>query len=410
MMKRGIPAFYEIINNDLFGGLTLKKRIIIIAFFSLLVVVLLLVYFGQRSARLEELYYSGTLEATEAELSFQVSGRVADLPVDEGQSVEKDQTLAVLDRSEYQARFDQAKANLDAAKADLAGLEVSLENVKKTLPADVERYQASVNALKAQQDQMEAGYRVQDVQKAEYNLSALKTAMENAGKNKERFDKLFQDKIVSEQEHDGADLQYESALKAYDSAKANLDQFKQGYRDEDVRVAKAKLAEGEAIFKQAKMNLSKIDLAEKQVDAARAKVGAADASFKLAETQLGFMELKAPYKGIITSRNLEPGEVVTIGQEVFSLADLSSIELKIYVDETEIGKVKPGQEADVTVDTFPDKIFEGKVSFISPQGEFTPKIIQTHKERVKLVYLVKVLIPNAGIELKSGMPADAVLK
>lgn len=387
-----------------------KKRIIIIAFLALLVVVILLVYFGQRSERSKTLEYSGTIEATRSQLSFQVAGKVLKVLIDEGQSVEKDQTLAILDLSEYQARYDQAKANLEAAKADLAGLEVNLETSRKTLPADVERYQASVNALKAQQDLMESGYRTQDVEKAGYNLSALKTAMENAGKNKERFEKLYQDKIVSEREYDNANLQYETALKAFESAKANLDQFKQGYRDEEVRAAKARLAEGEAVLKQSKINLSKIDLTERQVEAARAKVGAADAAFKLAETQLGFMELKAPYKGIITSRNVEPGEVVTLGQEVFSLADLSAIELKIYVDETEIGKVKPGQDAEVTVDTFPDKIYKGKVSYVSPEGEFTPKIIQTHKERVKLVYLVKILIPNAGLELKSGMPADAVLK
>ena len=101
---------------------------------------------------------------------------------------------------------------------------------------------------------------------------------------------------------------------------------------------------------------------------------------------------------------------MSIGREVFSLADLSSIELKIYVDETDIGRVKPGQEADVTVDTFDDKVFKGKVSFISPEAEFTPKIIQTHKERVKLVYMVKVLIPNPDLDLKPGMPADATLR
>jgi HlyD family secretion protein len=388
----------------------LKKRIIIIAFFTLLLVVILLVYFGQRSARLSELDYSGTLEATQSELSFQAAGRVETVPVDEGQSVEKDQILAVLDLSEYQARYDQAKANLDASKADLARLELSLEIYKKTLPADVERYSASLNALKAQLDQMEAGYRSQDIEKADYNLSSLKASMEIAQKNKERYDKLFNENIVSENEYDSANLQYETALKAYESARANMDQMKEGYRNEDVRVAKAKLVEGEAILKQAKSNLSKIDMTQKEVEAARAKVQAADAAFRLAETQLDYMELKAPFKGTITSRNIEPGEVVSLGQEVFSLADLSSIELKIFVDETEIGKVKPGQEADVMVDTFPEKVFKGKVTFISPEGEFTPKIIQTHKERVKLVYLVKVLIPNPGIELKPGMPADAVLK
>ena len=113
--------------------------------------------------------------------------------------------------------------------------------------------------------------------------------------------------------------------------------------------------------------------------------------------------------GMVTSRNIEPGETVTPGREVITISDLSRVDLKIFVDETEIGKVRPGQPVDVKVDTFPGKIYRGSVSFISPQGEFTPKIIQTKKERVKLVYLVKVSIPNPNYELKTGMPADAWL-
>jgi HlyD family secretion protein len=102
--------------------------------------------------------------------------------------------------------------------------------------------------------------------------------------------------------------------------------------------------------------------------------------------------------------------VVSPGREVLTMADLSTVDLKIFVDETEIGKVKPGQDVDVKIDTFPNKVYKGKVTFISPEGEFTPKIIQTKKERVKLVYLVKVSIPNPSFELKSGMPADAWLR
>ena len=120
-----------------------------------------------------------------------------------------------------------------------------------------------------------------------------------------------------------------------------------------------------------------------------------------------YTELRASSKGILVSRNVEPGEVVTPGQEVLSLSDLSQVDLKVFVDETEIGKVRPGQEVDVKIDTFPSKTYTGHVSFISPEGEFTPKIIQTHKERVKLVYLVKITIPNPNFELKTGMPADA---
>ena len=123
-----------------------------------------------------------------------------------------------------------------------------------------------------------------------------------------------------------------------------------------------------------------------------------------------YTQLKAPFSGIVISRNVEPGEVVTPGREVLTLSDLSRVDLKIFVDETEIGKVKPGRKVEVRIDTFPDKVYTGRISFISPEGEFTPKIIQTKKERVKLVYLVKVSIPNPRLELKSGMPADAWLR
>ncbi|MFA6344830.1 MAG: efflux RND transporter periplasmic adaptor subunit, partial [Syntrophales bacterium] len=119
---------------------------------------------------------------------------------------------------------------------------------------------------------------------------------------------------------------------------------------------------------------------------------------------------RAPFAGIITSRNIEPGETVSPGREVLTLTDLAEVDLKIFINETEIGRVRPGQAADVRVDAFPDRVFRGTVTFVSPEGEFTPKIIQTKKERVKLVYLVKVKVPNPDLSLKPGMPADAWLK
>ncbi len=154
----------------------------------------------------------------------------------------------------------------------------------------------------------------------------------------------------------------------------------------------------------------RIDAARKDIDAARAATAAARAAVDQASIQLQYTRLKAPSAGVITSRNIEPGEVVTPGREVLTLSQLDTVDLKIFVEETEIGRVKPGQKADVRVDTFPGKLFSGTVTFISPEGEFTPKIIQTKKERVKLVYLVKISIPNPAMELKSGMPADAWLR
>ena len=388
----------------------MKKGIVIGVLICLFLVAGILLLNGQNNRSSGELYYSGTIEAKQAELAFQVSGRVIDVPVEEGQFVKKDQILAVIDQSEFQARYEQALANLEGKKENLKRLELVAELAKKNLPDEVARAEAGLKVLRSQLRELESGYREQDIERAKLGLSASRDVMEEAKKNRDRYAKLFQDELVSEKEWDAIKLKYETALKEYESSKETLEMLQEGIRKETIQTARDKVSEGEIILKQARDNLKKIDAAEKEVQSARAQVRVAQSELELSKTQLGYTELKAPFGGIITSRNVEIGEVVMSGSEVLSLSDLSSVDLKIFVDETEIGKVKPGQTTEVKVDSFPDKVYKGKVSFISPEGEFTPKMIQTHKERVKLVYLVKISIPNPDLELKSGMPADAWLR
>jgi HlyD family secretion protein len=335
-----------------------KRRIIIILFIALFVGVGLFVYVGQKSNRAGELFYSGTIEATQAKLSFQVPGRVAKVNAQEGQSVKKDQIIAQLDRADYEARYEQARANLARAKKSKQQLETVLDINKKTLPAEVARAEASVK-------------------------TATDT-LANAQKNYERFEELFKKGVVSEKERDAMKLNFE--------------------------VAQSKLAEAESVLKLSQGNLGRIDAAKQDVEGSGTQIDATKATARQASIQLDYTKLKSPMDGVVTSRNIEPGETVNPGREVITVSDLSRVDLKIYVDETQIGKVKPNQEAEVMVDTFPGKVYKGVVSFISPEGEFTPKIIQTKKERVKLVYLVKISIANPNFELKSGMPADALLR
>jgi HlyD family secretion protein len=384
-----------------------KKRLILIVFLVLLLGVGALVYWGQKNERAAELYYSGTIEATQADLSFQVGGRVRDVPVDEGQAVEAGQVLAVLERESFLANRDQAVANLTRAEDTLGQAQTLLDLNRKALPAEVERAEAAVRTLEAQLAEQEAGYRSQDVQQARLALEEARITMEEARKDQVRFEQLFKRNVVAEKDKDAADLKYQTALKGYERARQAYALLKEGYRHEAIAAARARLAESRAALKLARSNLQKIEASEKEVAAAGAQVKAMQAAVALAEIQLSYTRLRAPSNGIVVSRNVEPGEVVSVGQEVISMADLSEVDLKVFVDETEIGRVKPGQRVDVKIDTFPDKIYPGRVAFISPEGEFTPKIIQTRKERVKLVYLVKIKIPNPDFELKSGMPADA---
>ena len=370
----------------------------------------LFVYCGQRKARQGELFYSGTIEATQTRLAFQVGGRVAAVTAHEGQSVAKDQLLAELDPAEFRSRIEQAEANLDKAIRTREQAEALLRVYEKAIPAEVERAEAGVRALRSQLEELKAGSRVQEVARAEQAVQSASAVLEDAKKNAERFESLFGKGTISERERDAIRLRYDTALREYERIREARDLVREGSRVETIRTAEARLSEGEAFLKQARSNLTRIEAAKKDMEAARSLVSAARAALDQTRVQLAYTQLKSPGAGIVTSRNVEPGEVVTPGREVLTLSDLSAVDLKIFVDETEIGKVKPGQKAEVRVDSLPDKTFAGAVSFISPEGEFTPKIIQTQKERVKLVYLVKVSIPNPALELKSGMPADAWLR
>jgi HlyD family secretion protein len=166
---------------------------------------------------------------------------------------------------------------------------------------------------------------------------------------------------------------------------------------------KAALELAEVNTLQSQIQNQNILLAETQVKSAKDAV-------ELLQSQINDTKITAPMSGTVIRKVVEVGELVSMGMPIFVIADLSTVYLTIYVPEVMLGHVKIGQNADVTVDSFPDKSFNGKVTYISQEAEFTPKNIQTKEERVKLVYGVKIEINNPGNELKSGMPADAVLK
>ncbi len=335
----------------------MKKKIIIV-FMVLFIGAGLLVYLGQNNKKREELSYSGTIETTQAKLSFQIPGRVSSIKVQEGQPVTKNQIIATLVREEFEARYEQARANLHRAEKVKQQLETALKISQKTLPAEVTRARAGVKSAT--------------------------DFLADAEKNYRRYEELYSRDVVTEKERDTLKLNYD--------------------------VAKSRLRESESVLKLTEGNLTRIDAARDEIATAAAQIEAARAALNQAAIQLEYTHLKSPLDGVVTSRNIEPGETVNIGREVITISDLHRVDLKIFIEETSIGRVKPGQKAEIRVDSFPGKIFNGTVSFVSPEGEFTPKIIQTQKERVKLVYLVKVSIPNPSYELKAGMPADARLR
>jgi HlyD family secretion protein len=161
-----------------------------------------------------------------------------------------------------------------------------------------------------------------------------------------------------------------------------------------------------ALFQEGAVTAQQLDAARKAHDVALSQVDQARAALRTAEVRLKDTVADSPVSGIVLSKNVEQGETVAAGVAVYSLGDLDNPWVKVYVNETKLGLVKLGQKARIFTDTYPGKAYEGKVTYIASEAEFTPKNVQTKEERVKLVFGVKVSVTNVNNELKPGMPAD----
>jgi HlyD family secretion protein len=198
-----------------------------------------------------------------------------------------------------------------------------------------------------------------------------------------------------------------------DRAQKTID-FKRYQRLWDNGVVSAEQRDlAETAFKQSSAALMRdralLVAARKNIGAARAAVRNATENLKLAGIVLGYTVLTAPFDGVIIARQAELGEVMIPSAPVVTLADLDHIWMRAYIGETDLGRIRWGQSAVLRTDTYPGKSYPGRISFIASQAEFTPKSVETHKERVTLVYRIKIDVDNPNHELKPGMPADATI-
>ena len=287
---------------------------------------------------------SGNIEAHQSLVSFKVQGRIVDLPVEEGQSVERGALLARLDSADYTQKV----------RIDEATVQVRESNLALTL----------------------AGTREQEVKASQQNMLDAQADLQERKLDYDRAQRLFSKDEVSAQDRDLADTALKRAEATFQAAQQRYSEAVEGSRKEDIAIARANLKE-------------------------------ANANLGLSRVNLDYTTLRAPSAGVITVRQAELGEVVVPGTPVVTLADLDHIWLRAYIAETDLGRIRWGQEATITADTYPGKQYRGRVSFISSSAEFTPKSVETYKERVTLVYRIKIDIDNPTHELKPGMPADA---
>lgn len=329
----------------------MKRRIAVLVLVAAAVAGAYFFYFRPRWAAEKSqpnvLKLSGNIETHESIVGFKVSGRVVDLPIEEGQWVEPGALLAKLDTADYrqQLAMDEAAVRVQRTQLDL-GL---------------------------------AGSRPQQIQVAQQALADAKADLAQKQLDYTRAETLYREQVGSQVARDQAETNLKRAQTIARSTQEQYDQAVEGTRKEQLAVDRAQLVQAVQ-----KAHLSRI--------------------------YLDYTTLRAPKAGVILVRNAELGEVVAPNTPIITLGDLDHVWLRAYVNETDLGRIHWGQPVTVRTDSYPGKTYHGTISFISSKAEFTPKSVQTFEERVTLVYRVKIDLENSNHELKPGMPADAEIQ
>jgi HlyD family secretion protein len=301
---------------------------------------------GPRSSR-HAITGSGTIEAVEVDVGSKVSGEVVELAVDEGAAVKPGDLLARIDHVKVDIQLREAEAGVALAEAQLRLLR--------------------------------EGARKEDIQQAEAALTQAEANLRLAAADARRTRELAKTGSVTPKQRDDAEARLTVAEAQKSAAVDALDKIRRLARPEEIKAAEARL------------------------DQARA---AAD----LLRRTIADSTIAAPAAGTVTHKAVEAGELVIPGSTIVTVSELSSVYVMIYLTEVEVGRVRLGDPVDVSIDAFPGKVFPGRITYISPEAEFTPKNVQTKQDRVKLVFGVKVVIENPEGLLKPGLPADAVIR
>jgi HlyD family secretion protein len=287
------------------------------------------------------LILSGNVEVRQVNLGFKVAGRIESLKADEGDSIAEGQLLARLEKVYFEDAIAQIRAQRDQAKAALA--------------------------------KMQAGNRPEEIAQAEASVKEREATLTNAKITLERAEQLLKSNVGTRKAFDDAQAAFREAEARLNSGREALRLMKAGFRVEDIEAARAQLAEREA-------------------------------ALQVAKRQLADADLMAPSRGVVLTRVREAGAIVGAGETVFVLSLTDPVWVRSYVSEVDLGRIKPGMEVSVKIDTPAVPVLKGRIGFISTTAEFTPKTVETKELRTALVYRIRIIVPDAGDILRQGMP------
>ncbi len=294
-----------------------------------------------QSEREKPLTLYGNVDIRTVNLSFRVGGRLAALKVDEGDAIKAGSTLGELDKGPYQNALQQAEANAAAAQAKF--------------------------------DLVIAGYRDEEIAQAAAQVNQAQAAYDYAQNFYQRQQGLWARRVISANELENARSSSEQAKATLKAARDKLSQYRTGNRPQEIAQAQASLQQAKAQLAQAQLDLQDTTLI-------------------------------SPSDGTLLTRAVEPGSMLNAGSTVLTLSLTHPVWVRAYVNEVSLNHAKPGTEVQIYTDGRPDKPYRGKIGFVSPTAEFTPKTVETPDLRTDLVYRLRIIVTDADDSLRQGMP------
>jgi HlyD family secretion protein len=360
-----------------------------------------------RKPDLNTLRLSGNIELTQVDIAFKSPGRITSLNIKEGSTVTKGQILAEIDRVSLSSQKDREQAGVEAAHAQLAQMITAIQFQRESIEGDLLLKRADLRSAEARLAELNAGTRSQEIQTARSQVDDLKTWLDQYKRDFDRAQILFKNEDISAAQYEQFRSKYESTTQSLRQAEQRLALLVEGPRKETVEAARAQVERAQAAIRLAEANRIELKRREQELAVRRAEIERAKAGVSIIASQLADTTIDSPIDGVVLVKSAEQGEIVAAGATIATIGDIEHPWLRAYIGEKDLGRVKLGTQVKLTNDSFPGKVYIGKITFISSEAEFTPKQIQTQDERVKLVYRIKIEVDNPNHELKSNMPVDA---
>jgi membrane fusion protein (multidrug efflux system) len=335
-------------NNTKTSG-SKKKPVIIMAGVGLLAVIGGFLYwrYTQTHVSTDDAYVAGSIYS----VSFRIPGTVAKVLVHDNQLVESGQALVTLDPADYEVAYKQAQANLENIRARLASAQIAVPLESDQTRARVDESQAGKGTLEKNVDEAR-----EQLRRLEEETKSLKALLDKATWDRDRFDKLYQQQAISRQQYDEAQTQFAVAFSRHQGSLAAQQALQKTIAGlgEQIKRAQAQVVLAET-------GRQGVKIKKQQLEAAKAELSLAEARLEQARLQLSYTRILSPARGQITKKSVEAGNMVQAGQPLMALVPLENLWVVANYKETQLTRVKPGQEVTIKADTFPGKKIKGRV-------------------------------------------------